>query len=164
MKGIGTVVLAALLALPAAAAGQQKVAVEITTKTTVDVVQKNEKGERVAVKKDVSEAKVVPGDIVTFSMTYSNKGKQPATGVVITDPVPEHMSYVDKSAEGKGTAIDFSVDGGKTYGSPEKLRIKDATGKTRPALAQDYTHVRWVVKGAVAPGGSGTVSFKTKVK
>ncbi len=164
MKRIGAVVLAALLALPAAAASQQKGAVEITTRTTVDVVQKNEKGEKAVVTKDVSEAKIVPGDIVMFAMTYRNNGKQPATGVVVTDPIPQHMVYVDKSAEGKGTAIDFSVDGGKTYNSPEKLRLKDATGKTRPALAQDYTHVRWVVKGAVPPGGSGMVSFKARVK
>ncbi len=164
MKAITAVLAAALLALPAMAIAQQKSPIEIVTTATVDVAQKNEKGEKVLVKKEVGSAKVVPGDVITYTLTYSNRGKQPATGVVITDPVPAHMTYIDKSAEGRGTTVDFSVDGGKSYGLPVNLKIRETPGKTRPALAQDYTHVRWVVKGAVAPGGSGTVSFKAKVK
>jgi len=37
------------------------------------------------------------------------------------NPVPENMTYIDKSAEGKGARIDYSVDGGKTYGAADKL-------------------------------------------
>lgn len=168
MKGIGAGIMAGILALcmavPATAAAPPKDAIEVTTMAVVDLVHKNEKGEKTVVQKDVSAAKIVPGDVVTFTLTYTNRGTQPATGVVITNPVPDHMTYLDKSAEGKGTKIDFSVNRGKSYDAPDRLTVKDAQGKVRPARGQDYTHVRWVLGTPLAPGGSGTVSFKAQVK
>jgi len=89
---------------------------------------------------------------------------QPAGNVTIMNPVPEHMAYVDKSAEGTGARIDYSIDGGKTYAAPDKLKVTDGQGKVRPALAQDYTHIRWVLIAPLAPGGTGGVSFKARLK
>jgi uncharacterized repeat protein (TIGR01451 family) len=107
---------------------------------------------------------VVPGDIVIFTTRYVNTGKEPAANVTIMNPVPEHMVYVDKSAEGKGARIDFSVDGGKTYGAADMLTLKDGQGKMRPALAKDYTHIRWVLSAPLAPDGTGSVSFRAQLK
>jgi len=157
-------VVAALLLMPAALLAQQQSGIEITTAATVEVLQKNEKGEKVAVQKDLTAAKVVPGDTVNFTLTYANRGKQPATNVTVVDPVPEHLAYVDGSAQGTGTRIEFSVDGGRTYGTPDKLTVTGGDGKVRPAQGPDYTHIRWTVLAPLAAGGSGTVSFKAKVK
>lgn len=55
--------------------------------------------------------------------------------------------------------ITFSIDGGKTWGKPEELRIKNADGTTTDALPRDYTNIRWVLNGKLAPGAQGTVSF-----
>ncbi|HEY5915667.1 MAG TPA: hypothetical protein VJA21_34205, partial [Verrucomicrobiae bacterium] len=143
---------------------QQKSAVELTTLAEVEVAEMNAQGEKVMKRKEAALAKVVPGDIVIFTTTYRNTGKQPATNVVITNPVPGHMVCVDKSVEGKNARIDYSVDNGKTYGAPEKLTITDSQRRVRPALAEDYTVIRWVLTRPLAPGGTGTVSFRARVK
>lgn len=42
-------------------------------------------------------ASVNTGDILTFTLTYSNDGNLPATGVVLVDQLPSAMSYVSDS-------------------------------------------------------------------
>jgi uncharacterized repeat protein (TIGR01451 family) len=43
---------------------------------------------------------VVPGDQVVYTVTFTNNGDEPASKIVVTDPVPEQMRYVDGSAFG----------------------------------------------------------------
>lgn len=107
----------------------------------------------------VPAGKVLPGTEVVYTLEYVNVGKHPATNVVFTNPVPEHMVYVPDSAEGKGTDITFSIDGGKTWGTPDQLETRDADGTTHTALPKDYNAVRWALKGALPPGAKGSVSF-----
>lgn len=107
----------------------------------------------------VPAGKVLPGTEVVYVLEYANVGKKPATDVVITDPIPEHMVYVVDSAEGKGMDITYSIDGGKTWGNPDQLMVRDADGTTHTALPKDYNAIRWVLKGALAIGGKGSVSF-----
>ena len=156
--------IAVALLISVTAWAQQKESIELISKAEVDVVSKNAKGEKEVARVDVAKAKVVPGDTVYFTTAYTNIGKQPADKVVITNPVPEHMVYVDKSAEGKGTKIEFSVDGGKSYAAHDKLMITYAQGKKRTATGADYTHIKWTVSKPVTPGAKGRVSFKAKLK
>lgn len=156
--------LALFLLLPAAAGAQQKGGIELKTVSEVDVVGKNAKGEREVKRVDAGKVSVAPGGVVIFTTTFNNKGSKPAERVAIKNPVPANMTYVDKSAEGEGTTIEFSTDNGKTYRAPDALMITDAQGKSRKALGQDYTHIRWIVTKPLAPGGKGSVSFKAKVK
>ena len=168
MKGtklMGSAVMAiALLLMPAALPAQQKSAIQLTSVAEVEVTEKNAQGEKEVKRKDAALAKVVPGDLVIFTTRYVNTGKQPAANVTVMNPVPEHMTYIDKSAEGKGARIDFSVDGGKTYGAPDKLKVTDGQGRVRPALAKDFTHIRWILIAPLAPGGTGSVSFRAQLK
>lgn len=169
MKASTRNTLAALLciALPflyaAQASAQQNV--ELVTKAEKEI-EVEEKGAKV--KKLVPPVKMVPGDDVIYTVTYTNKAKAPADSVVITNPVPQHTRYKDGSAAGEGANIVFSVDGGKTFATPDKLTvtIKDKSGKdiTRPATAQEYTHIRWALKGSVAPGQSGTVRYRAVIQ
>jgi len=110
------------------------------------------------------ETKVLPGDEVVYTISFHNRGAQPATDVVVTDPIPANAAYRDGSAFGAGTEIAFSADGGKTYAKPEVLKVKGADGKERAASAADYTHVRWKLLAAVAPGQNGFVRFRAVVK
>jgi uncharacterized repeat protein (TIGR01451 family) len=110
-------------------------------------------------KKVVPVVKVVPGEEVLYVITYKNTGKEPATNVVVTNPIPKHMSYRNAEA----TAVEMpevSVDGGKVFGELTKLKIKDKLRKMRPALPGDVTHVRWKVVGAVQPNSEGKVRLR----
>jgi len=153
-----------LVLLPVLAWGQQKGGIEVVTTSEVEVRQQNTKGETAVKRIEAAKAKVAPGDIVIFSTRYVNRGKQAATNVSVTNPVPEHMQYVDMSAEGKGTRIEYSIDGGKTYAPSEKLKVTDKQGRVRPALPGDYTHIRWTVTAPLAPGSAGNVSFRARVQ
>lgn len=134
--------------------------VELVTKAekVVEVVDKGVKS-----KKLMPPEKMLPGDEVMYTLTYANKTAKPAERVVITNPLPKHTRYKEGSAAGEGADITYSVDGGKSFATPDKLTVtvKDKSGKdiTRPAAAQDYTHVRWLLKQNVAPGRSGSVRF-----
>lgn len=112
----------------------------------------------------VEAARVLPGEEVLFTVTYINVGDEAAEDVVITNPVPDHMFYVNNSATGDNTSITYSVDGGETFGAPQDLLITDALGAERPAAAKDYSHIRWVVDGGVTAGASGTVQFTAVVE
>jgi len=154
----------ALLLTPVLAAAQQKGGVELTSTAEVEVVEKSEIGETVTKLIAADKANVLPGDTVIFTIIYVNTGGQPATGVVINNPVPEHMEYVDKSAEGAGTGITFSVDKGKVFGLQAALKIIGKDGKERPARAADITNVRWSLDKPLAAGDKGSVSYRAKVK
>ncbi|HTE16378.1 MAG TPA: hypothetical protein VK642_15000 [Burkholderiales bacterium] len=138
--------------------------VELVTKAEreIEVIEKG-----VKVKKTGPPEKVVPGEEVTYTVAYTNKTGKPAEKIVITNPVPNHTRYRDGSAAGEGADITFSVDGGKNFAAPDRLTvaIKDKSGKdiVRPAVAQDYTHIRWVLKQSVAPGQSGSVRFRVVI-
>ena len=103
---------------------------------------------------------VVPGDQVIYTVTFTNNGDEPAQQIVITDPVPSQMRYVDGSAFGPGTDITFSTDGGETFAAAEQLVVTDARGRERPARASDFTHIRWGFRQVLAPGERGYARFK----
>jgi len=112
----------------------------------------------------VEAAKVLPGESVVFTITYTNTGDEPAEDITITNPVPEHMDYVDGSATGDDAVISYSVDGGESFGASQDLAVADTTGTLRRATAADYTHVRWVVGSDVAPDTGGEVKFTAVVE
>ena len=149
--------------LPQLAWGQQKGSIQVTSVAEVEVIEKNKKGKDVVRRKDASTVTVVPGTIVLFTTTFTNIDEEPATDVVITNPVPKHMTYVAGSAKGKGTKIEYSIDGGKAYAQPHKLRTKDARGRVRKAEAREYTHIKWTLTRSLQPGGSGIVTFRARV-
>jgi uncharacterized repeat protein (TIGR01451 family) len=107
----------------------------------------------------VPAAKVIPDDKVIYTIQYRNEGAEEADHVNITNPVPEHMAYVDGTATGAGATITFSVDGGNIFDVPENLTVTSVDGTTRKATALDYTHIRWTLQERVAAHASGEVSF-----
>ena len=162
-KGILVVLIALLLLLPAAARAQQK-GMEITTVSEVEMKQKNAEGKEEVKRIDATKTQVLPGQTVFYTNYYSYNGNQPATNVVIKNPIPEHMVYVDGSAQGKGTRIEFSADNGKTFAPAGKLLVKDKSGKERAATAADYTTIRWTIEKQLTKGAKGSVTFNARVK
>lgn len=138
--------------------------IELTSSAEIEVMVKNEKGKETKIRKDASKANVIPGTPVIFTIYYKNAGNKPATDIVITNPVSPHISYMGGTAEGENAQIAFSVDKGKTFAAPEKLKVRDADGKERAAKPEEYTHIQWTLKKPVSKGENGSVSFKAKVK
>ena len=161
MKRIISVTLSFLLLAFTASSivyAQAKGSIELRMTAEQEIEVVNADGEKEM--RRIEAAKVVPGDEVIYTIHYMNAGAEPADSVVITNPIPIHMMYKEGSASGEGTAITFSVDGGKTYDLPENLIILDSKGKERPATASDYTHVRWTLTGSLLPETGGNVSFR----
>jgi uncharacterized repeat protein (TIGR01451 family) len=107
---------------------------------------------------------VLPGVEVIYTINYEYMGTQPATAVQVTDPIPAEVTYVAGSVLGANTVASFSVDGGKTWGTPATLTVKNADGSTRSAQPSDYTTIRWVIQGSLAEGAKGSVSYHAVVK
>jgi uncharacterized repeat protein (TIGR01451 family) len=108
----------------------------------------------------VPAAQVIPGTQVIFTTAYENTSDQVAENAVITNPLPEHMLYMEGTALGAHARITFSVDQGNSFAIPSDLFIMDAAGRKYPALAKDYTHVRWTIERPLPPGAVGEVSFR----
>lgn len=108
----------------------------------------------------VPAARVTPGDKVVYRLDYRNNGTQPASGLVIANPVPAAMHYAGP-VEGSA-APELSVDG-KTFGPLSTLKVREA-GAERPAVAADVRVVRWRLAQPVAPGAKGQVSFRAILK
>lgn len=110
----------------------------------------------------------VTGDTLRFTVHYSNTGDEPATGVILNNPVPTGAIYLADSASQTGVDnLQFSIDGGATYKKPNLLTysVISAEGKTETRIAPptEYTHIRWTIN-SLPPGGAGNVSYKALVE
>ena len=103
---------------------------------------------------------VTPGDRLMFVLAYRNNAANPATDFVVTNPIPESVSY--SGAESAGSVL--SVDGGRTWGALGALSVRNADGTSRPATSGDVTHVRWRIAQPIPAGGTGELRFRGIVK
>jgi uncharacterized repeat protein (TIGR01451 family) len=102
---------------------------------------------------------VPPGAKLVFVLSYRNQGKAAATNFTVTNPIPVGVAFDSTSDAGAS----YSVDGGKTWGLLTSLRVS-ARGTSRPALSEDVTHIRWILKTPIPVGGTGKLSFRGLVK
>jgi len=130
-------------------------------KEVVEIVEGKEVIKRVPA--DVIE----PDDTIFYTLEYANTGDQAAENVVFDDPIPASTRYVTGSAEGEGSDITFSIDGGKTYKKPSlltyQLTLPDGTRQQKVASPEEYTHIRWTV-AVIPPGASGELHFQAIVE
>ena len=81
------------------------------------------------------------GDVVTFSIRYSNVGGRPMTDVAVSDSLSPRLEYVEGSAEADRDAV-FTIQPNEAGSSV----------------------LRWEVSGNLLPGQSGRVRFKVRVR
>jgi uncharacterized repeat protein (TIGR01451 family) len=112
----------------------------------------------------VPVGRVVPGDVVAYTIEARNVSHSGADRVVITDPIPAEMKYLEGSASATGAELLFSVDGGFRFDRPGNLRVANPDGTRRPAVASDYTHVRWVFASPLAPAEQRSVRFLARLE
>ena len=157
-KIVGAIVTMALLSLAAHAQDQGREEGYLNVQTVVqkEEISVNDAGETET--RLVGAKIVVPGERVVYTITFRNVGEEPADNVVITNPIDDSLTYVDGSAFGPGMDIQFSVDGGAVFASANDLTVTE-DGVERPAVAEDFTHVRWGMRSELAVGAQGTARF-----
>ena len=136
--------------------------IQLRTVIEMEVESVNAAGQKEAYRIPVDTA--APGAHLVYSIYYKNAGPEQAVNAVITTPLPAKVLYQEGSAQGAGTRIDFSIDGGRSYHPPAQLFIKDASGREFPAQPRDYSHIRWTFENPLAPGATGAVSYRAILK
>jgi uncharacterized repeat protein (TIGR01451 family) len=143
-------------------AGAAYADVELNTVALTEITTTNEAGQEVTTL--VPADKVVPGDEVIYTISFVNHGTEPASDVVITNPIPEHMVFTKVEDSPRAATVSLSADGGERYDAPRNLTVTDAKGQPRPAQASDFTHVRWILQEPLEPGAAGSVSFRAQLQ
>jgi uncharacterized repeat protein (TIGR01451 family) len=145
-----------LLTLSATSYSQEQGHLNVRTVVQKEQVIVNEEGE--AESQLMAADTVVPGEKVVYTITFRNISQEPAQNVVITNPISGELMYVDGSAFGPGSDIQFSIDDGLTFANASELTVTE-DGMTRPAGAEDFTHIRWVMQQELAAGAQGVARF-----
>ena len=107
--------------------------------------------------------KAIPGTVIFYTSTFNNISAKPAGNISINNPVPANTTLVAASAYGEGMDIGYSADGGKTWATADKVKVKGADGKERAAALSELTHIRWTQRGELAPGKQGEAGFRVVV-
>lgn len=154
----------ALLALLwSAMAVAQDPANPLVIRAIAEVESKSNDGGR-EVLKLIPADRVVPGDRVLYTLEVRNAGATEVDSPSVTYAVPDHMKYVADSAVGPGAEVSFSVDGGHSFDNAGNLHVPGIDGRPRPAVAADYTHLRWRLKNSLKANSVAFVRFRALVK
>lgn len=157
-----------------AAATDPRADVKIDSTIMVERSETSASGETVTKLLDPATVKVIPGDKLLFVNAYRNTGQNAVTGFVVNNPVHAAVALTEVVED---WAL-VSVDSGKNFGKLSELTVTETvatgteeTGETaapvqtsRPAVASDVTHIRWVLTSPIAPGASGELRFRGIVK
>jgi uncharacterized repeat protein (TIGR01451 family) len=149
------VALSLMLALSGALAADEDVAVE--TELIAEV------REAVRVGADNETVRYVPatvlsqGQVVYYTLRIVNRSPVYAQHVTVTQRIPANTSYVPDSASGPAAKVTFSTDGGQTFAAADALL--GANGN-QPAQVSEYTHIRWELGHALAPGAVALARFQ----
>lgn len=102
------------------------------------------------------------GDEIHYTLRVRNPGKQAVDSIVVTKRLPFGVRYLRGSATGPAVEVQFSVDGGDTFATPEMLARAAGGGKKgqRKPLENDYTHVRWVLRKPLGPASTALLRFR----
>ena len=82
--------------------------------------------------------------------------------IVITNPIPETVEYLEGTAIGRDTEIEFSADGGTTFAGPQSLTVVE-NGAQVPAMPRHYTAIRFTFGGILGPGEGSAVAFDVRL-
>ena len=160
MKLITRALLITSLLLSATTARAQQGKIEL--KTVVEKEQRTTNADGESIVQLVPAEKVVPGDVVIYTVTYTNVADQAVEKVVITNPIGESLEYVADSAFGPGAKVSFSVDGGNAFDELDALTV-ERNGERVAATSADLTHIRWTLDGELAPGSQGFARFRARL-
>jgi uncharacterized repeat protein (TIGR01451 family) len=97
----------------------------------------------------IPATKVEQGQEIDYTLRITNPDAAPLVAAAVVQALPLNTRYVAGSATGAGADIQFSVDGGHSFGKPGVL--KSPANTSRVASAGEYTHIRWQLRYPLAP-------------
>jgi len=114
--------------------------------------------------KTVDKTEAAPGEELTYTIKYKNIGDKDALNVVITDPIPDHTTFVsgslclDKDCNGvcDPTDVSYTDDAGDDQAEYDEV---NNLVRFRVGEGADETN-----GGTVAPGVEGCVLFKVRIE
>lgn len=130
-------------------------AVELRTQLMAEVRESAGTAERPTFRL-VPASRLSQGQVVYYTVRITNPTPVFANKVQVSQLIPANTSYLPGSAAGPGADIDFSIDGGQTFGRAENLKQADGTR----APPERYTHVRWTLRNPLAPGATALARFR----
>lgn len=98
--------------------------------------------------KSVDKNSAEPGEVLTYTITYSNVGSGDATNIIILETIPVNTTYVTNSATGTGMTIKYSHDGGSNFDTSQ---------------AAPVTHISFSRSTPLISGGSGSISMQVTI-
>ncbi|MBE7369703.1 DUF11 domain-containing protein [Ramlibacter pallidus] len=103
-----------------------------------------------------------PGDLVEYSGTYRNEGRNGVEKLVATIPVPAGTTFVAGSAQ--PAAAQASTDGTRFAALPlmRTVRLPDGTSRQEPVPLSEYRFVRWEL-GTLAAGTDAVVKLRVRI-
>ena len=107
------------------------------------------KGPILTLSKTATKTTAKPGDVIKYTISYSNAGNGKATYVFILEDIPTHTEYVEDTAAGSGMTITYSHNNGLSYDTLQTTTV---------------TNLSFQRNNNLRAGGSGAVRFKVKVK
>jgi uncharacterized repeat protein (TIGR01451 family) len=165
MHRIGIVGVIALLVATAGRAAAQAAPPEPLVVTAHNLMADDARHEAWAAKGG-ARSDVLPGDVIRYTLRFTNTTGQPVQNVVFSNPVPAGLRYVPgtASAGAPGASVTYSIDGGRSYSAEPMIEvISDGQRRSVPAPPEMYTHVRWTVAGWVQPGAEVTAEFRAEL-
>jgi len=99
------------------------------------------------------------GQVVYYTVRITNQTTVPLRNVAVVQPVPANTVYIADSASGPGADVSFSIDGGRAFAPADALTI-EIDGTKQPAQPAQYTHIRWQLRNALAPGATALARFR----
>ncbi len=94
----------------------------------------------------VPASRLAAGDEVLYTLRVTNPGKAPVTDVQVTKRMPQGMQFIEGSAAGPASLVEFSADSGATF------LAKPQGGP--------FTHVRWTLRRPLPAGATALLRFR----
>ena len=159
---IAAALLALMAAMPAAAQQSARSApsIVVSARNTTAAAEVARKA------RPVARTTVQPGDVLRYTLTFTNSTAKPVRDVELRDPIPAGVQFIAGSARASraDARLEFSTDGGTSWSAqPMETVTVDGRQVTRAVPAARYSHLRWVFVGAVPPSGTVTADFDVRV-
>lgn len=129
---------------------------ELIAEVRVEITNGPQKG----VARFVPATVLSQGEVVYYTVRIKNPTSEYLRDVSVTQRIPVNTVYVPDSASGPGAEVLFSIDGGVTFAAEEALKSIGEGGVAHRASEDEYTHIQWRMKNALAPGAVALARFR----